>query len=120
MNPFILFDYIFYKIAWFFDVRFNYSQTKKQAGVGFLSLFQFFNILALLNLLKKDILVSSPYFVFIIGYLLLFGLNFLRYIVILKFEKFELKWGNEERNSRLLRGVLIIVYFILSVFLINP
>jgi hypothetical protein len=120
MNLLIFFDYFFYRIAWFFDVRFNYSQTKKQAGVGFLSLFQFFNILALSNFLKKDFLVLLPYYVFIIGYLLLFSLNFIRYIVILKFEKFEQKWGNEGRNSRLLKGILIIVYIILSVYLINP
>ena len=120
MNLLILFDYIFYRIAWFYDVRFNYSQSKKQAGVGILALIQYFNIIALVNLLNHDFIVSLPYYVFIIGYVVPFGLNYIRYIRLLRFEILEHKWGSERDNTRFLKGLLIVVYFLLSVYLINP
>lgn len=119
MNPLILFDYIFYRSAWFADVRFNYSQSKKEAGVAFLSLIQFSNILALSNFLNDDLIVSLPYYVFFIGYLILFGLNYIRYMRLLKFEKLEHQWGKEKSNTRLFKGILILIYFILSIYLIN-
>lgn len=120
MNPLILFDYIFYRIAWFFDVRFDYSESKKQAGVGILALVQYANILALLNFLNRDLLVSLPVYVFIIGYLILFGLDYIRYIRLISFEKLEFKWGSEKDSARFLKGTLIVVYFTLSIILINP
>jgi hypothetical protein len=120
MNSLILFDYIFYRIARFYDVKFKYSQSKKQAGIGILSLIQFSNILALSNFLKNDLIGFLPCYVFISVYIVLFGLNYIRYMRLLKFEKLELKWSTESNNTRLLKGILIIVYFILSVYLINP
>lgn len=120
MNLLILFDYVFYRIACLYDVRFNYSQSKKQAGVAILSLIQFFNILALSNFLNDDLIVSLPYYFFVIGYLVLSGLNYIRYIRILKFEKLEHKWGKDGNNTRLFKGILILIYLLLSIYLINP
>ena len=120
MNLLIFFDYIFYRIAWFYDVRFKYSHSKEQAGIGILSLIQFSNILALSNFLNDVLIVTLPYYFFVIGYLVLSGLNYIRYIRILKFEKLEHKWGKDGNNTRLFKGILILIYLLLSVYLINP
>jgi hypothetical protein len=120
MNLLILFDYIFFRIAWFFDLKIKYSQSKKQAAIGILSLIQFSNILALSNFLNNDLIVSLPYFVFITGYIVLFGLNYIRYMRLLKFEELEYKWGKEGNNTVLFKGILILIYLLLSIYLINP
>jgi len=122
MKPWILFDYIYYRIAWFFDVRFNYSHSKKEAGVGILSLIQFFNILALFDLIGiKDILVKNlNIFLFIGALVLLFILNYIRYIRLVKFNKLEEMWGEEKPKVKHIRSVLIIIYFLLSFYLLAP
>ena len=122
MNPLVLFDYLYYRIAFFYDKRFGYSESKELSGVAILSLMQFVNILALLNLFKvKDSLIKTfQMYLFIVGYLVVFALNYIRYIKLLKFNKLEDKWGNENRNWRLVRSVLLIVYFLLSFYLLAP
>lgn len=120
MNLLILFDYIYYRTAWFFDVRFNYSHSKMEAGVAILSLIQFSNILALTSLMNDDFIVSLPYYLFVIGYLVVFGLNYIIYFRLLKFEELEHKWGNEGNTSRLFKGMIILIYILLSIYLIDP
>ncbi len=120
MNLLILFDYVFYRIAWFYDVRFKYTESKKLAGVGFLSLFQFFNIIALLNFLKRDLIVALPYYFFIIGYIVLCVCNYVRYMRIIKYTDLDYKWGRENKRKKFVNSVLIIIYFLLSFYLLAP
>lgn len=120
MNPLVLFDYLFYRIALFYDKRFGYSTSNELAGIAILSLLQLVNILTLLDLLKiKESLVMTFHsYLLIVGYLVLFILNYIRYIKLLKFSKLEDKWHNE--NNKVVKSVLIIVYFILSFYLLAP
>jgi hypothetical protein len=119
MNPLILFDYIYYRIAVFIDVRFNYTYSKEEGGVGILSIIQTINALTLLDLFGiRNILVKKPnIFVFFGVIVLLFILNYIRYLRLVKFNKLEKLWGEEKPIVRHSRGVLIIVYFFLSFYL---
>jgi len=122
MNLLILFDYVYYRIAYFYENVFGYEEQNELAGTAILSLIQLTNILALLDLigLKESLIKSFHIFVFIIGYLLLFLLNYIRYIRLVKFNKLEEKWGEEKPKVKHTRSVLIIVYFLLSFYLLAP
>lgn len=120
MNPLIVFDYIYYRIAYFYDKRFGYKESKEFSGIIILSLIQFVNILALLDLFKiNDSLVKTlPNHLFIIAILCL--LNYARYIKLLNFRNLEDKWGNENKNVRLIKSIIVIIYFLLSFYLLVP
>lgn len=122
MNPLILFDYVYYRIAVFYDKRFDYGESKELSATLILSLVQFFNALALFDLLGiKDIFVKTLNIFLFIGILvLLFILNYIRYIRLVKFNKLEEKWGEEKPKVKHTRSVLIIVYFLLSFYLLAP
>lgn len=122
MNPLILFDYVFYRIAIFYDKRFDYGESKELSATLILSLIQFCNVLALSNLWgEKVILVKKPnILVFISPLVMLFLLNYIRYIRLVKFNKLEEKWGEEKPKVKHTRSVLIIVYFLLSFYLLAP
>ena len=122
MNPMILFDYVYYRIAVFYDKRFDYGESKVLSATLILSLVQFFNALALFDLLGiKDILVKNlNIFLFIGILLLLFILNYSRYIRLGKFNKLEEMWGEEKPKVKHTRSVLIIVYFLLSFYILAP
>jgi hypothetical protein len=122
MNPLILFDYVYYRIANVYDKRFGYGESKELSGVLILSLFQFSNILVLTNLFKiKDNLIKIlPNYSFIFGIIIICVLNYIRYIKLLNFSDLEDKWGCESNNKMITRGVLVIVYFLLSFYLLAP
>jgi uncharacterized membrane protein len=122
MNPLILFDYVYYRIAVFYDKRFDYGESKELSATLMLSLLQTISLFTLPDLLGiKIILVNKPNIFVLIGVLvLLFILNYNRYIRLMKFNKFEKLWGEEKPIVRHSRGVLIIVYFFLSFYLAAP
>jgi hypothetical protein len=124
MNPLILFDYICYRIAYVYGKMpgYRYTDTKIISAVIILSLLQFVNILDLLNILevRNNLLKIFPNYSFVIGFITLCILNYFRYIRLLKFSEFESKWDNEDRIKRHTKSVLIIVYFLLSFYLLAP
>lgn len=122
MNPLVLFDYIFYRIAFLYAKRFAYVESKEFSGIAILSLIQFTNVLFLLNIFNvKDYLVQKfDFYLFIIGPLFLLLLNYIRYIRLIKFKDLEYRWGSENKRRRLMNSVLIIVYFLLSFYLLAP
>lgn len=122
MNPLILFDYVYYRIANIYDKRFGYVESKEFAGVGLLSLVQTVNILSLFIFIKlEDSLIKSfSMYIIIIVYVVICALNYTRYIKLLSFSDLEDKWGCESNIKSITRGVLVIVYFLLSFYLLAP
>ena len=122
MNPLIIFDYIYYRIAVFYDKGFHYGESKELSATLMLSLVQTINALALFNLLGiKDILVKNLNIFLLIGVLvLLFILNYIRYLKLVKFNKLEKMWGEEKPKVKHTRSILIIVYFLLSFYFLAP
>jgi hypothetical protein len=116
MNPLLLFDYIFYRIAYFYDNRFNYEESKELSGIAILNLFETFNFFIVLNYFRLDTKVSKNIYVlsFILSYIVLFILNYIRYIKIIKYNELEYKWDSEGGIGRLIKSFFIIFYFIIT------
>ena len=63
MNPFLLFDYIYFFVAYLFGTIWGYPNEKVLRGMGAVSLLQFLNVLSLLNFLFPDYIFAVPLFV---------------------------------------------------------
>jgi hypothetical protein len=118
MNPLIIFDYIYYRIAYFYTYRFKRGHTKEMAGITFLSIIHHLNILAILNL-EKMFRGNEMLIIFVLLYLIILALNYFRYYKIVKYNELALKWDNENRVMRVIKSTLLICYFILSFLLLG-
>jgi hypothetical protein len=111
LNPLIIFDYIYYRIAYFYSHRFDYDESKEFSGKAILSLFQLFNIVVILNP-KKYFNNNGILIIFFICYFVIVTLNHIRYKKIITYDKLALKWDKERRMVRWIKSALIICYFI--------
>ena len=119
MNPLILFDYIFYRIAYLYANQFDYDEQKEFAGIIFLSLFQLFNILFMLKLMHLPFGGFSninPLFIYVGIGVMIASINTVRYKWFSTYLKLSTKWENENKDKRRIRSILIVVYILLSSF----
>ncbi len=118
MNTFVLFDYIFYRIAYFEEKNYYHITGGEFSGIIYLSAFQFLNVLSLLDIFKPiDNIIRNQPLVFILGFVFIWGLNFFRYQKIVKYTELSLKWEKETRKIRIIKAICILCYFSLSFFL---
>ena len=120
MNSLIIFDYIYYRIAYLYAYKFGYEEQKEYIGVLFISLIQLINAITLIGFIKPlEEIVNEPIFVFVFGYLLLVLLNFIRYNTVIKFSDLNIKWEKENRKQKVIRVICIFGYCILSIYLMS-
>ncbi len=121
MRLLFFFDYVFYKIAYFYANHLNYNDIKEYAGAGILSLLQLSNGLFILFLIKPfdELTDIEKLFAFLIGYLIIFGLNLYRYKKVKPYEELEENWKVENQNKRRMKMLMIICYVLLSILLLG-
>ncbi len=120
MNPLVLFDYVYYSIAYLYANMFDYDDVKEFAGKGILSTFQLFNMIAIVGFFYKPLKEFEkfdPIFIYILGYFFFLTLNFIRYKKFVNYSQLADKWDKESGLTRLFKIVSVICYFILSIFL---
>lgn len=118
MNPLVLFDYLYYRIIYFYENTFGLMITKEFRGIAHLSIFQFFNVITLLFFfIPVDKLKNELIIIFLLGSILVLSLNFIRYKKFITYSELAKKWDNEPRKVRFVKKVCIVCYCILSILL---
>ena len=122
MNPLVMFDYIYYSIAYLYGRKWGYEMEKENYGICVLSPFQLINVVSVLSFtrfsLKGFFWKFDPVFVYIGIGILIVVLNFIRYKKIVTYSKLSEKWDNEKGIKRIVKVVCVICYFILSIVFI--
>ena len=121
MKILYFFDYIFFRIVLVFDGILGYKDedVKKFGGIMCLSLVQNINLITIFSLIQpKDDLNEKQALLFYLSfYLFIIGLNCLRYIKFKPLRILEESFNNETLKVKRLKGVGVIVYCVLSVYL---
>jgi hypothetical protein len=116
INPLIIFDYIYYRIAHFYTHTFRLESINEFAAKGILSVLQSINIITLFVKLVYFRRTEFLIFFIAINFILLL-LNYYRYTKIIKYKELALKWDNEKKKNRIIKVLCIIFYFLMSVLL---
>lgn len=122
MNPLRLYDYVYYCIVILYDRVFKQSNSREESGILVVSLFQFCNILFLIHFFNhKDSVIrkNGGVIYFILPYLVIAGLNFIRYKKIVKLKNLEVKLDNQNRTLRFIKIMLVIIYVFLSFYVLG-
>jgi len=120
VNPLRLFDYVFYTIASLYDKVFNYNQTCEEAGIGIVSIFQACNVCTIADWLNdKYSFFKERYFYLIIVYLIIIGLNIIRYKKVIRYKDLVLKWDEEKTIVKIIKIGFVIVYIFSSTILLG-
>ena len=118
MNPLILFDYVYYRITYWYENTFDLIIIKEERSIAHLSIFQFFNVITLLFFfIPIDELKNELIIIFILSSLVIFSLNLIRYKKVITYSELAEKWDIEPKKARLIKKVYIICYCILSILL---
>ena len=119
MNPLIIFDYVYYKFAFLYTNSFGYEEQKEFAGALFLSLIQLCNIVTIINFITpiKEFSLFDPVFIFIGILVLIISFNLIRYYKFVSYSKLDGKWRKDVKKSRIIKGISVIIYIVLSLFL---
>ena len=110
------FDYMFYRIASFYENKFG--NKDRWNSMSILSIIESTNILILVSIfhiLRKDVIRLSPFVLLLISTLFCFAFNMLRYSKIRKYKDLDILWGTEEESVRNRKGFFIIAYFLFSI-----
>ncbi len=117
------FDYLFYRIVHLNEKILGYKDKDVIifGGITVLSLFQNINIITIFSLIKpKDELSNKQAVIFFLSFfLIIIGLNYLRYIKFAPLSLLENKHGGESKKTKQLKGIGIILYSILSLYLVS-
>ena len=121
MNPLRLFDYVFYCIAILYDRVFDYTLSRVESGIAILSFFQVMNVMFIVRFLEieEKFAIDLRFIYFIITYIVLVGLNFIRYKKIVNYENLTKKLDSQNAAVRILKIILVIIYGITSAVLIG-
>ena len=120
MKPLVLFDYVYYSIAYLYANKLDHEEQKELAGVLGLSLFQLINTVTLFEFFYiplKRFEKFDPVIIYILGWCLFIALNFVRYKKFINYSQLLDKWGKERGITRLIKIVCVVCYFILSIHL---
>jgi hypothetical protein len=115
MKRYFYFDYIFYRVCKAYEKR---SKTKEVYGVTIISLTLTILLIDIIFILSKIIIPFSRYKIYsqryeyvFITFLIIIGLfSYFRYIR--KFEILDGYWKNEVKNSRILKGYVVLISLI--------
>lgn len=113
MNPLILFDYFYYRIADLHKNLYVLEHQKEFVGILYLSLLQLINIDTLLRFFFSLKLNYIP-IIYIIGYLILLTFNFIRYKKIITYSKLNERWKKERFSLKATKNTLVFIYIVLT------
>ena len=111
----IIFDYIYYR--WFLWYKGKDNDPSMSASV-IVSAYQLLTIINIVLLTTVVLGVSRPSVKYLIGVIvILCTLNSLRCVRGFDITKLEERWGNESRDKKKLRAVMLIAYLIITFFI---
>jgi hypothetical protein len=117
---FFFFDYIYYRIA---RAKFKTQGPLSATAIGFISIMQALLIELIIDpiftylLSENDLITYSKQLAYLAG-LIGIILMFINYKVYAgKYEKFDMQWKDENRNTRIFKGICIFLSMILPVIL---
>ena len=123
MKLLIFFDYIFFRIVLLYESILGYKDkdVKIFGGIMCLSLVQNINLITILSLIKpKDELNDKQaMLIYLSFYLIIIGLNYLRYIKLIPLGKLELRLIGDSLRVKRLKGFGVIVYCLMSFYLVS-
>ncbi len=111
-----LFDYIFYRISEIYIKTGIETHRLDIFASGVVTLFQGFNLFTLLYFLFSIKIIPELY-----AYLLI-PLMILNWIFLFNrknLKKYQQRWDGEEKKKRQIKGVLIVVYLIASIYFLG-
>jgi hypothetical protein len=115
------FDYIFYRSYNFFYKMPRNRYTADVQALCVVSTMQFFNFLFLdlfISYLRKEALIPLSKYLFVGTIAVLLFINFLRYWGRgTNINEMTKRWKNENQNQKLIRGLFVIMYTLLSIIL---
>lgn len=124
MSFLYFFDYIFYRICGIYHNVIGYKDkgTKTFGGVSGVSLIQTINLMAIISFILplNKIDDQNLTLAFLTSFILLFALNYYRYVKFAPIEKIEIRYVSESFKSKRIKGYGIIFYWIISIFIKNP
>jgi hypothetical protein len=111
MNPLLIFDYCYYKIAYFYKSTFILEHQKEFASILLISLLQLINFETLLLLMANQPLSDLQS---AIGYLILLITNFVRYKKIITYSNLSEKWNMDRPALKHIKSLLVIAYIVFT------
>ena len=114
------YDYVAYITGYYYVKITDRDDLRDFSGAMFVSMFQFFNILALIgtrkyfNLLNIDTSISI-----ILGLSILGTFNAIRYCKYMKHEINERRWSKEKDKNIFLKKLFVFSYMVISVVLLG-
>lgn len=117
MNIFKFYDYIYFRLSSFFVKN---GGEDRDRSISILSIVQCLNLLVFLDLISR--LLNYPIYLphlvkLLLGILIFFILNSIRYRLFKTYQDLNRLLGNENESIRIKRGFFMILYFILSIIL---
>jgi hypothetical protein len=119
MNPLILFDYVFYQISNFFGNIPAFKYSKELNGITMLSFLQNLNLFTLLNFFELNKINGNQYvLLFFLCLIILFVLNYFRYIKSKKYKSLNYNWNTDKGYKKVVKNTLTACYCLGSLVLI--
>lgn len=116
MRFLLLFDYIYYRLALFYEKKFN--NEDRWNAVFIISIMQSFNILTIISAVSVILNIGielSPFILLVLTTFICVFYNMFRYYKIRNFKDLDILWRSEKQGDKTKTGYFIIVYFLLSV-----
>ena len=115
-NLLIIFDYIYYAIA--YQIYKWYDEDVNEFfGIIGLSYFQQLNIILILNFFNIHFFADpqiNSLFSWLIGCTILIAFNSIRYKKIITYDELHEKWANDTRKVSLIKKSLVLFYLVIS------
>ncbi len=112
----ILFDYIYYRTYSLYKDKWKEEDPKLYA-VGMVSLMQEFNVGAILFFIINHLEIKIERIYVFLFYIVLFIFNMLWYSKFRTYNNLFQKWDTEAKNIRIFRGILILLFILISIIL---
>ncbi len=114
MNPLLPFDYFYYRLVYFYENSFRLIILKEVEGLTGLSIFQFFNIISLFQLIGP---INNLKYYYIVVSIFIFLFNLVRYNWFKTYNNLVVLWEYEPVKTRKIKKYIIVSYCILSIAL---
>lgn len=117
MNMLKINDYVFYRLSSFFEKN---GGEDRDRSILILSIIQSLNLLVFLDLISLvlNYPINLPYFVkLLLGTIIFFVLNSIRYRIFKKYQDLNKLWSNENESIRIRRGFYMILHFVFSIIM---
>ncbi len=115
------FDYVYFLSASMHKHITGIASPYKISGIFYLTILQFMNMISLLEyfgVIDKlpSIAPIIQYGVLLLG---LFAFNLFRYFEVCPYEDFEQRWGNDNRNWKIVKIIAVSIYILVSFIIVT-